>query len=258
MDALTSALWIVAIVLQVLLVGIVAYRRRYRVFPAFTFYIVANICQSGVVFWVYYVWGYNSRLAWLVAWSTHGLVLLARILAIVELARHLLGHFRGIWRIARWLIAAAGLLAFAYAITTAKHDVLLALTSAELSLEVAAAAFIVALVLFASYYGVEVTNNLKAMLAGFCIFSCLTAVNDSVLERWLSRYSTVWNQLGTVAFLVAVMLWIRAMWQRLPQQAIAPPLDASTYRELSSGTNDRLRKLNDLLRRLWKTQESSL
>src|SRR5260370_30718480 len=93
-----------------------------------------------------------------------------------------------------------------------------------------AAAVSVLPLLFARYYDIVVGPPLRLLAAGLCVYSCVSVLNDTILERWLTRYVYLWNALGMVAFLSCLLLWSWAFRKSGPQ-AIAAPLflDCSVY-----------------------------
>jgi len=131
----------------------------------------------------------------------------------------------------------------------------LLLNTAEMGIELATAAVIVLLLLFARYYDIVVEPPLRLLAAGLCMYSCVSVLNDTILERWLTRYVYLWNALGMVAFLSCLLLWSWAFRKSAPQ-AIADPLflDRSVYLKIIPEMNWRLRLLNERLIQFWRLE----
>jgi hypothetical protein len=52
-----------------------------------------------------------------------------------------------------------------------------------MGIELATAAVIVLLLLFARYYDIVVEPPLRLLAAGLCMYSCVSVLNDTILER---------------------------------------------------------------------------
>jgi hypothetical protein len=252
LDLLTNWLWAITASCQALLLGLLIARRNARNYPAFTVYIFMTLAQSGLLFLAIRRSGFLSIVSWRVGWATQCLVMGARAFAIAELCRHVLGRFRGVWLLARWILLGCGAADLLYALFAAKHQWRLLLTTAELGLELAAAAVIVTLLLFARYYDIAVTRPLRLLAIGLCLYSCIAVLNDAILERWLTRYISLWNPLGMAAFLGCLLLWTWAFRHSI-RQTVASPMfvDGTVYMNTIPEMNWRLRSLNEQLMQFW-------
>jgi hypothetical protein len=113
----------------------------------------------------------------------------------------------------------------------------------------------VTLLLFARYYDVAVSPPLRLLAVGLCFYSCVSALNDAILERWLNRYVSLWNALGMTAFLACLLLWSWAFRRPAPQAAAAPLFSSgSVYLNLIPEMNLRLRSLNEQLIEFWRLE----
>jgi hypothetical protein len=127
--------------------------------------------------------------------------------------------------------------------------------TAEVGLELASAAVIVTLLLFARYYEIAVSPALRLLAIGLCTYSCISVLNDAILERWLADYVSLWNAFGMIAFLVCLFLWGWAFRKPLRMASPAPLfLDGSVYQNLVPEVNWRLRSLNEQLVQLWRLE----
>jgi len=252
---LTQWAWATTAIVQALLLCLLLVRKNVSSYPGFTAYIFMTIAQSGLLFIAIKRWGFSSTVAWGVGWATQCLVLGARAFAVAELCRNALGRFIGIWFMARWILLTSGAIVLLYALIAANHQWRLVLNTAELGLELATAAVIVTLLLFARYYDVAVNPPLRLLALGLCLYSCVSALNDAILERWLNRYVPLWNVLGMAAFLACLLLWSWAFRKPVPQ-AVAAPLfsSGSVYLSLIPEMNLRLRALNEHLIEFWRLE----
>jgi hypothetical protein len=111
------------------------------------------------------------------------------------------------------------------------------------------------LLLFARYYDVAVKPPLRLLAMWLCLYSCVAALNDAILERWLNKYVSLWNSLDMAAFLACLLLWTWA-FRKSPPQGVAAPLflNRSVYLNLIPEMNLRLRSLNEQLIEFWRLE----
>jgi hypothetical protein len=253
----TRWLWAASAIAQAVLLGLLVARRNAYGCRAFSVYILMTLAQSGLLFVAIRKWGFSSSVTWQVGWTTQCLVMGARAFAVAELCKHVLGRFRGVWFLARWILLSCGVTVLCYALIAANHQWRFALNTAELGLELGSAAVIVTLLLFARYYDVAVASPLRSLAAGLCLYSCVSVLNDAILQRWFSRYVSLWNVFGMVAFLACLLLWTWTFRNFTPQTAAVPLfMDGSVYLSVIPEVNWRLRSLNEQLMR-FSRQESS-
>jgi hypothetical protein len=252
LDIFTKWTWAITAIAQTLLLCLLVARRNANIYPAFTVYIFMTLAQSGLLFAAIRGSGFSSLTSYRIGWATQSVVMGARAFAVGELCRHVLGRFRGVWLLARWILVACGGAVLIYALLAANHQWKFLLNTAELGLELAIAAVIVTLLLFARYYDVVVTPPLRLLAIGLCLYSCVSVLNDAVLERWLGRYIFFWNILGMAAFLGCLLLWTWAFRSPASQTAASPRfLDGSVYLNTIPEMNWRLRSLNEQLMQFW-------
>ena len=257
LDQFTKSLWVANGVAQVLLLCLLLARRNAQNYPAFSAYIFMTLAQSGLLFVAISGWGFSSSVAWRIGWATQCLVLGARAFTVAELCRHILGRFLGVWILARWILLSSGFVVLVYAVTAANHQLRLAIPTAELGIELATAAIIVTLLLFARYYEIVVDQPLRSLAIGLCLYSCISAVNDAILERWLKQYVSLWNWFGMAAFLGCLLAWAWAFRKTAPQVAATRLFgDGSAYRRIVPEVNWRLRSLNEQLMQFWGRESS--
>jgi hypothetical protein len=245
-------LWILISGVATLLLVLLTVRKNYRIFPAFSLYILLNLSLGIAVFFVYRRWGFSSQTAMLFAWGMQGLVLCARALAVAEVCRHVLSRYRGVWGLAWRVLVVCAALVVLYSTIGGRHDFGFVLPKAERSLELAMATVIVALFLFVRYYGVEAGFADRSVAVGFCLYSCFVVLNNTILERFLDNYAALWTFLEMVAFLASLLLWSWAVWEKLPEKATEPEMLADgVYGEMAPEINLRLRVLNENLEQFW-------
>lgn len=244
-------LWGATFFLNAGLILLLLYRKNHRVFPFFFLYILLDFLHGVAVFESYRVWGFYSAISFKIAWGTQGLVIVARALAVAEICWRVLAKYRGIWGLGWRIFLAVGGFVLAYALGVGGHSWQLVAVTVDRSLELAMAVAILALFVFAHYYEVVVEPSVKLLAIGFFLYSCFQVLNDTVLEAWLTHYASLWNLIGTFAFLASLLLWTWAL--RATQQQAAEPvlLLENQYNSLSPAINARLKVLNEELSHFW-------
>jgi len=248
-------MWVVNTATEVFLLVLLAVRKNYRAYPAFTFYISLNLAQAFLLFIIYRRWGFSSTSSWLSAWGTQALVVGARALAVAELCRHLLSRYPGIWALAQRILVGCVGLVLLYSSLAARHQWDLVLPSADRGLELSIATVIVVLFIFVRYYDAPAERRDRSLAIGFFLYSCFNALNNTVLERYLYDYATLWSLLGMLAFFASLLLWSWAL--RKSRTEIAPEenlLPLGVYQSVTPQTNLRLRLLNERLCQIWKPE----
>lgn len=249
---LELGLWGVTFAINIALVSLLLYRGNYRAYPFFFFYAILTVLQNIAFLVSYQFTGFNSTASFKIAWGTQGLVTLARGLAVAEICRRVLAKYRGIWALGWRILLAMGILVLAYSWAVGQHSWHLIALTVDRGLELTIAAAILTLFLFIRYYEVALEPAARFLAIGFFLYSCFNVLNDTVLERWLMRYATLWNVLGTLAFLASLLLWSWALRCAQPEGTSGPELlSENHYRSLSPGINARLKNLNEQLGHFW-------
>jgi len=249
----TLILWAVNSGVGAVLLVLLVVRKNYRVFPAFSAYLMLNLGVGALALLIYHRWGFSSWFSWRIAWGMQGAVVCARALAVAEVCRRVLGRYRGIWALAWRILLGCAVLVLVYSSLAAGHDSRLALVAADRALELAIATVVVGALLFARYYDVQVRAVEFSLALGFCFYSSFNVLNNTILEHYLRRYEALWNPLGMFVFLVALLVWIWAL--RRPQTAIPEQdlLSRGVYESVMPEINLRLRMLDDRLSHFFKS-----
>jgi hypothetical protein len=250
-----KAVWGIIVFLKLALFLLLIYRKNYRVYPCLFAYILLTLLQSPVLFFCYRIWGFSSQMSVNIAWSTQGLVVDVRALAVAEICRRVLQRYRGIWALAwRMLLAAAGLVLL-YSWAVGRPHWQLAILNADRAFELAIALAIGILFLFVRYYEIEMAPAERLLAIGFFLFSCFSLLNDTILERWLYDYDVLWNLAGTLVFIPCLLLWIWALRQPQPETVFQPQmLPSNVYAEFAPEINFRLKALNEHLNQFWSAE----
>lgn len=255
---LQNLAWAVTTLLKGVLLFYLLRRRLYRSHPVFFVYALATILQTLLLMFTYRHWGIQSIQSWNIFWASQAAVICARWLAVSELARKMLGNYTGIWKMANGLFFATGICALAYPVLASQHNWQAAVLNASASAELSIAAFLVLLFLFARYYRLPIADLERYLAIGFCLYSCFSVINNSMLMRWLTSFADLWNYLEIFAFFATLLLWISAVrkYSHTLVASVTESISPEMYAKLSLETNARLYQLNKQLSHLLHTEDS--
>ncbi|HET6930991.1 MAG TPA: hypothetical protein VFI45_11775 [Candidatus Acidoferrum sp.] len=246
---LQTAAWALTTTLELALLVQLIRRKLGRLYPLFLTYLLTAIFQSAAIAVLYRYPDLDKVTIWKIAWGTQALVVAMRSLALLELNRKVLAQYVGIWALARrlFLCVAAAIIAYDLMLSTGKWQWLI--LNGIRALELAMAAVIVTMLLFARYYRVPVNNFQRALAVGFCLYSSFYVINYSLLEKVLKEYAVLWNFLGMFAFIASLLVWTNAATRYVAAEEVpaSPAIPAELYGKLSSELNMRLFLLNKQL-----------
>ena len=252
--------WNVSIFLRAFLLCLILFHRNIRSFPFFTIYLVANLVTAVILLLTYHAYGTNNWTAYFVAWGSQTVMLCLRALAVAELCRLLLGRYRGIWSLAwRVLLSCAVLIvayAWIYAAIIPEHNLESGVIVAGRALELSMAAAIVVLFVFLRHYEVASDPSIRSLALGFFLYSCVSVINFTVLEKYSRRYEAVWSATGVFSYLVCLFVWGWALRKTVPRSIFGPSslFAKNVYERISPEVNARLRALNEQLSHFWNVE----
>ena len=253
-------LWGLNVGVQIGLCYLIVRRSAYKYLPFLFFYLVVDIAQSAITFLAYQQSGFSSREGVIVAWSAQAAVTTTRGMAVAEICRNSLHQYQGIWALGWRILSSVGAVVVLYAalapLTASRGAswVTAMVLAANRGLELALVAVLLSLLLFARYYGVALNLPHKALAVGFCLFSSVSILNDSIFSVFLRRYASVWNGIEMSSYFVVLVAWLRAFYKLVPVPPPVPMLiPQAMYDEHVPQMNERLRLLNDRLMGMLKS-----
>ena len=254
MATIIRVLWAISIATGLLIVLIMTAKKQYRDFSAIYAYLLLNLAQAAVIYWVYSTKGFSSWPAYWTGWISQGLIVLARWFAVCELCRAILGQFEGIWALSWRVLAFLGAIVLIVAIAIGGHDFVRLINTFDLGIELSIASVLVGFFLFARFYNVRIEQSLRSIGIAFCLYSCFRSFNDSFLQKFLQTYAPTWTLVDEVTHVATLVLIGSALYvlQERPIHRINL-LPRAAYGEIIPMTNDRLVALNQRLRELLKS-----
>jgi hypothetical protein len=254
-----QVIWIASVALQVASLALVVLRRHYRTLPSFTWYIGLNFAQAIILVAAYSHWGFTSTTAFRMFWTTEAITMIAQTLASIEILHRALEDYPGIWALTWRLITFAVIAVVVYAGATADRNDQWGLMAVDRGYNLTFAVATVACLLLVRHYSISIDRVYKAMLGGFCLYSCGVFVSDTLMQKLFlehfPKYSEVWNESELLIFLATEFVWIFALVHPVRGKAKTPSASSATaYEEFAPQVNARLRELNDTLRKFFRKQ----
>jgi hypothetical protein len=252
--------WTASVVLQAVVCGILILRGHFRKLPVFTAYVVLNLCQAAFLYAVYGYYGRASHIAYQSAWWSEAVTLLARLFATLELLHIALISYRGIWGLAWRVLAGTSVVTLFCVELASRGNADWALMEADRGYHLIFAVALTACLLLVRYYAIQIATVYKLLLAGFCFYSCITILINTVLQSWLyirfAQFESIWQTITIFSYLAMMALWAVALARPLPvpakQQAMLP---GSVYQRIAPEINYQLQAINKQLMKFWKIKE---
>src|ERR1700686_4564639 len=217
---LVEILWGASFVAQLALCGILIKLRHFRRLPFFTAYVCLNVAQSLVLYPIFLYYGINSHAASLVGWWSEAITLLARLFATIEILHLVLISYRGIWGLAWRLLAATSVVVLLFVSVGSWGNARQALIRADRGYHLIFAVALILCLAMIRYCFIHVDNAYKVLLVGFCFYSCVKILLNTVLYNFLnhldSPYATVWQILAVSQYLIVLLFWGAALLHPLP------------------------------------------
>jgi hypothetical protein len=252
---LQNFLWILGTTLKVLLCVLVFARGLHRRLPLFATYIALLVVETVAVRWTYHHWGYASQPARYVYWSSLGVVLFARALAVGELCWRSLRNSPAVWVIVRKPLLLLAVALLAYAAMLAAKNRFVFLLAAEKGLDFGIVVVLAVLAGLGVRYRVWLGGIERKVVIGFGVYSAFQVVNDTFMQKWLTRYFQWWVSASVVSFEAAMLIWIVPLLRPLPQPSAPPTLLAEKESvAILSQILEQLRRIMEEMKRIARSK----
>jgi len=251
-------LWAANFLVLLAICALLFIRGYFRRLPFFTAYVVLNLCQATCMYAIYHYYGDKSTTAYIAGWSSEAITLVARLCATVEVLRLALMRYRGIWALTWRLLAVICPMVLVLVGFASKRDAIWIVMEADRGYHLIFAVAIVLCLALIRYYPIPVAPAYKALLLGFCGYSSVKILIDTILPGILysqyGQYWSIWQTLTMSSYLLVLILWGRILLK--PPPAIERPtlLPDSVYTHVSPEINGQLQAMNRQLMNFWKTE----
>ena len=223
--------WVCSIFAQVSVLAVLFLKGNFRKLPLFTVFALLNLCQAGFLLVVYYVLQLDRDHTLALAWDSEVITMLAQALATIEILRLTLKTYRGIWGLGwRALATVSALVVSVVALTTRGSWAIAGWWELNRGYHLTFASALIVCLLLVRYYSIPLSPTYKLMLGGFCFYSCIDVLINTVLQTLLYKrfntYQSLYQFAIMFSFLVVQVVWISALWRRLPDddQRLRPAL----------------------------------
>jgi hypothetical protein len=183
---------------------------------------------------------------------------MARLCATVEVLRLVLMSYRGIWRMTWRLLAFICPIVLVFVGVFSRSGPSWFVMKADRGYHVVFAAALVLCLALIRYYAIRVEPIYKALLSGFCGYSCAKILINTILQGFLypqpNQYGSIWQTLAMSSYLLVLILWGSVLLAPIPtikQQTLLPD---SVYIHVSPEINGQLQAINRQLMNFWKTE----
>ncbi len=242
------------------LCAILIIRGHVRRLPIFTSYIVLDLFQAVLLFAVYRKYGFDTHTSLVVGWWSEAITLFVRGFATMEILHLVLDIYRGIWGLTWRVLAATSFVILICVALISRGDADWALLHAVRRYHLVFAAGIIACLILLQYYFIQVEPVYKTLLVGFCFYSCIAILLNTVLQVVPYKYQpsaiSLWQNLELFSYVLVVFVWIRALARRpLPAAAEQQILPTAAYSRLSPEINYQLHLMNKQLMNFWNLEE---
>lgn len=258
-----KSVWVLSTVAQLAVLGLLISRGSFRKLPFFTTYVALNLCQAGLLFSAYSIWGTSSEAIQTFAWFSEYITLLAAALATTEILEVTLRPYQGIWGLGwRALLLVSAIVIILVVMAARGHWASAHWFELDRGYHLTFATALIACLLLIRYYSISVPSVYKMILGGFCFFSCMQVLIYTLIQALLLKkfydYSSIWQSATMLVFTAVQLVWVAALRKPLPVVDRKPSsLLDSDYQRLSPEINQQLRLVNEKLLRLWKTEARS-
>jgi hypothetical protein len=257
---LNNILWAVTVLLEIGLLVLLLQRGLQKSHPAFLAYIAFVILQNALIAAAYRIWGRGGWNSYFTAWGSQMVVISARWIAVIEIAKNTIGQYSGIWALAKRIFLVVSVAVLAYGLASSKNVLHLVVLTADRALELCIATFIVCVLIFVRYYRVPMSQMERLLAIGFCLYSCFHVIDDALYEQWRLAMGQLWNYLQTLTFLATLVIWANAILRHVEVREVEtrPGTGPELYDQFSGKLNDRLQVLNDRLNQLFRFRGTQL
>jgi hypothetical protein len=251
MELLKSAIWWLAIALEVAMLARAWRTQLYRIFPAFFAYIFFVLLQSFVR---RSVLSYDSVYAY-VYWITEFIGVAFGCVIVYEIYRIGLAAYPGTAKMAKRVLSLLFAMALAKAIADSSSDprywAEATTIDIERALRTVQALAIAALMGLFLIYKIPFGRNLKGIALGYALFIGVSVIWITFLPAKGYQYPHLWSVLGPVTYDLALSIWVVYLWA--PQYQTADSVNMrleEQYQHLAARTRRRLKQARGFLGRV--------
>ena len=186
-------------------------------------------------------------------WAGQSIMIGMRAVAAGEICFRILSPYRGIWRLCRLFLAGVALfllVSAAYSAVGQQQSMTIFITVLQRGLELAIAGTLAFAFVFAKYYELKVDRFIMLIVGGLLFYSAVQIGNSQFMNLLKGPYYEFYAGLSLVAFNIASLIWLAAVWKPVPAAATEPAstsIDLEAFGASRHEVNARIRELNTRL-----------
>lgn len=238
-------IWYAGILLNALILARGVMTRLYRRFPIFYTYSLVVFSGSMLELSAHHM---GARTYWFAFWTWEIVGVILGYGVVLEITHLAFKDYPGAEKFARYL----GFLAFAViflvvGIAAKLHKTLIfryEMDRFERDLRIVQAIFLFIVAVVVLHYGIELGKNVKGLAIGLGIYVAVAIVNMALNIQFGDKYTSVYTEAQSVAYLVTLGVWAVAMWS--PANVRSSPPNAqleADYDAMVAKTRERLKAL---------------
>jgi hypothetical protein len=181
-------------------------------------------------------------------WGGQAIMMGMRAAAVAEICFRVLGPYLGIWRLCRIFLAGVALfllVSAGYAAVGQQHSMTVFITLLQRGLELAIAGTLAFAFVFAKYYEIKLERFMVLIIGGLMFYSAVQIGNSQFMNALKGSYYEFYSGLTLVAFTITSLIWLAAVWERVPAMGpVREVLAVDTFGASRLEVNARLRELN--------------
>lgn len=243
--------WILGLCLNIVVVIFALRSGLFKRLPVFTAYLFVVAACDLVASSFQVIFAFSSAPVFYGYWTSQAIMMGMRAAAVGEICFRILSPYKGIWRLCRVFlagVAVALVVSAAYSAGGTQHSLTVFITLLQRGLELAIVGTLAFALVFAKYYELKIERFMALIAAGLIFYSAVQIGNGQFMSGLKGSYAEVYNDLTLIAFNVASLIWLAAVWKPVPAMAVEQRrVDGEAFGVPGPQVNARLRELNTRL-----------
>lgn len=238
---MSSAIWLTALVMEVVLIARAAQARFITRYPLFYTYMSAIFVRDVALFAIFHRFSSLYPRAY---WYSQFVLVLLGCGVVWEIYRCALRQYPGVVRMAQNVIPFLFVLSFSRVIAkmweSPKWFPGATTLETERDLRFVQAMLLAGLVTLSLYYAVPLGKNIRGIIVGFGFFLVTALIHLTARNNLGDAFQAAWQYIQPVTFLVSLVIWLLALWSYAPAPEVSRDSRLELgYQALLAGTRRR-------------------
>lgn len=248
--------WVLGLCLDIIVASFAVRSGLFKRLPVFTIYLFVVTACDLLTTLLRGIFTHRPALVFYEYWVGQAILIGLRAAAVGEICYRLLSPYRGIWRL--WRLFLGGMALFlvasaAYSAAGQQQSMTVFITLLQRGLELAIAGTLAFAFIFAKYYQLKIERFMMLIVGGLLFYSSVQIGNSQFMNLLKGSYYELYAGLSLVAFNIASLIWLAAVWKPVPAVAPVPAsIGAEAIGASRHEVNARLRELNARLSEIFR------